>query len=62
LKVTQVDLAAARSHRDQYQEISQANEAALATLNSTFDEYKTSTEAQLAHYEVSVTSFGCEYY
>ncbi|KAF9483517.1 hypothetical protein BDN70DRAFT_873831 [Pholiota conissans] len=51
LKVTQVDLAAARSHRDQYQEISHANEAALATLNSTFDEYKASTEAQLAHHE-----------
>lgn len=52
LKVTEVDLAAARSHRDQYQEISQASEAALASLNSTFDEYKASSEAQIARQEV----------
>ncbi|KAF8903177.1 hypothetical protein CPB84DRAFT_810991 [Gymnopilus junonius] len=51
LKVTEVDLAAARSHRDQFQEISQANEAALAALNTTFDEYKASSEAQIAHFE-----------
>ncbi|KAF8967178.1 hypothetical protein BDZ97DRAFT_1917117 [Flammula alnicola] len=51
LKVTEVDLAAAKSHRDQYQEISQASEAALASLNSTFDEYKSSTEAQISRHE-----------
>ena len=54
--MTQLDLAAAKSHRDQYQEISQASETALSTLNSTFDEYKTSTEAQLLRHEVSLTN------
>ncbi|KAI9059234.1 hypothetical protein FKP32DRAFT_1606262 [Trametes sanguinea] len=48
LKVAEVDLAAARSHVQQFQEISQANEAALATLNATHDEYKAATEAELA--------------
>ncbi|OSD07459.1 hypothetical protein PYCCODRAFT_1456277 [Trametes coccinea BRFM310] len=47
LKVAEVDLAAARSHVQQFQEISQANEAALATLNATHDEYKAATEAEL---------------
>ncbi|PCH39913.1 hypothetical protein WOLCODRAFT_88363 [Wolfiporia cocos MD-104 SS10] len=48
LKVAQVDLAAARNHVQQFQEISQANETALATLNATYDEYRSSTEAELA--------------
>ncbi|KZT09250.1 uncharacterized protein LAESUDRAFT_545404 [Laetiporus sulphureus 93-53] len=48
LKVAEVDLAAARSHVQQFQDISQANELALATLNATHDEYKASTEAELA--------------
>ncbi|CAL1712475.1 unnamed protein product [Somion occarium] len=48
LKVAEVDLATARSHVQQFQEISQANEAALASLNSTYDEYKATTESQLA--------------
>jgi nucleoprotein TPR len=52
LKVAEVDLAAARSHKEQFQEISQASEAALAALNTTFDEYKTSSEAQIARHEV----------
>jgi len=52
LKVAEVDLAAARSHKEQFQEISQASEAALAGLNTTFDEYKTSSEAQIARHEV----------
>ncbi|KAI0699945.1 hypothetical protein C8T65DRAFT_709807 [Cerioporus squamosus] len=47
LKVAQVDLASARSHVQQFQEISQANEAALASLNATHDEYEASTEAEL---------------
>ncbi|KAI0081625.1 hypothetical protein K474DRAFT_1635534 [Panus rudis PR-1116 ss-1] len=47
LKVAEVDLAAARSHVQQFQEISQANEAALASLNATFDEYKSTTESEL---------------
>jgi hypothetical protein len=48
LKVAEVDLATARSHIQQFKEISQANEEALASLNTTYDEYKSSTEAQLA--------------
>ncbi|KAI0736332.1 hypothetical protein C8Q72DRAFT_803970 [Fomitopsis betulina] len=48
LKVAQVDLATARSHVQQFQEISQANETALATMNATYDEYKSSTETELA--------------
>nr|UPW42857.1 nucleoprotein MLP2 [Hypsizygus marmoreus] len=51
LKVTEVDLATARSHVQQFQEISQANETALSNLNATFDEYKASTEAQIARHE-----------
>ncbi|KAI0953616.1 hypothetical protein AcW1_007790 [Taiwanofungus camphoratus] len=51
LKVAEVDLTAARGHVQQFQEISQANEIALATLNVTHDEYKTSTEAELARHE-----------
>ncbi|KAH9974884.1 hypothetical protein BGW80DRAFT_1444514 [Lactifluus volemus] len=47
LKVAEVDLATARSHIQQFKEISQANEEALASLNTTYDEYKSSTEAQL---------------
>lgn len=52
LKVAEVDLIAARSHKDQFQEISQASEAALVALNATFDEYKVSSEASISRYEV----------
>jgi nucleoprotein TPR len=52
LKVTEVDLATARSHVQQFKEISQANEEALSDLKSTYDDYKTSTEAQLVRHEV----------
>jgi nucleoprotein TPR len=48
LKVAELDLAAARSHVQQFKEISQASEEALASLNATYDEYKSTTEAQLA--------------
>ncbi|KAJ7689165.1 hypothetical protein B0H17DRAFT_1012272 [Mycena rosella] len=51
LKVTEVDLATARSHVQQFREISQANETALKSLDATYDEYKTSTEAQIARHE-----------
>jgi nucleoprotein TPR len=47
LKVAELDLAAARSHVQQFKEISQANEEALASLNATYDGYKSTTEAQL---------------
>ena len=53
LKITEVDLTAAKSHRDQYQEISQASEAALSALNTTFDDYKASSEASITRHEVS---------
>ncbi|EGN98500.1 hypothetical protein SERLA73DRAFT_169454 [Serpula lacrymans var. lacrymans S7.3] len=56
LKVMEVDLTAARSHMQQFQEISQANEAALTTLSSTHEEYKTNTEAQLARNELEYTA------
>ncbi|KAG1824960.1 hypothetical protein EV424DRAFT_710307 [Suillus variegatus] len=52
LKVAQVDLAAARSHMQQFQEISQANEAALSALNATHDQYKAETEAQISKNEL----------
>ncbi|KAF7966386.1 hypothetical protein HWV62_38881 [Athelia sp. TMB] len=52
LKVAEVDLATARSHVQQFQEISQANESALATLNASHDEYKASTEAQINKHEL----------
>lgn len=50
--MAEVDLATARSHVQQFQEISQANEEALASLNATHDEYKAATEAQIARHEV----------
>jgi nucleoprotein TPR len=52
LKVAEVDLATARSHVQQFREISQANEAALKSLDATYEEYKTSTEAQITRHEV----------
>lgn len=52
LKVAEVDLNNARGHVQQFQEISQANEAALESLSTTHDEYKTATEAQIARLEV----------
>lgn len=51
LKVAQVDLASARTHMQQFQEISQANEAALAALNATHDQYKADAEAQTTRLE-----------
>lgn len=55
LKVAEVDLANARSHVQQFQEISQANEAALSRLSTSFDEYKIATEAQVTRLEVLTT-------
>lgn len=49
-----MDLATARNHVQQFQEISQANESALATLNASHDEYMVSTEAQISKHEVQV--------
>ncbi|KXN81784.1 Nucleoprotein TPR [Leucoagaricus sp. SymC.cos] len=56
IKVTEHDLANAKEHVHQYQEISKANEEALSNLSNTFDEYKASTEAQAARHETEKTS------
>ncbi|KAG1774373.1 hypothetical protein EV702DRAFT_1200386 [Suillus placidus] len=52
LKVAQVNLTAACSHMQQFQEISQANEVALSALNAAHDQYKTETEAQISKNEL----------
>ena len=54
LKAAEVDLSTAKGHVTQFQEISQASEAALAALSATHDEYKAATEAQIATLEVHV--------
>ena len=59
--MAEVDLAAARNHIQQFKEISQASEEALASLNATHDEYKSSTEAQLTASWVYFASF-CTYF
>ena len=46
--MAKVDLNTAHKHIQQFKEISQANEEALASLNTTHDEYKSTTESQLA--------------
>ncbi|KAF7298841.1 hypothetical protein MIND_00831800 [Mycena indigotica] len=51
LKIAEVDLANARNHVEQFRQISEANEEALNSLNATYDEYKASTEAQIARHE-----------
>ncbi|KAJ3573187.1 hypothetical protein NP233_g2600 [Leucocoprinus birnbaumii] len=56
LKLTEVDLANAKEHVQQYQEISKASEEALSSLSNTFDEYKASTEAQVARHEAEKKS------
>lgn len=56
LKLVEVDLESARKHLAQFQEISQASEAALASLGSTHEEYKASTEAALAKRAVRPSS------
>ena len=46
LNVAEVDLAAACNRIQQFKEISLASEEALASLNMTHNEYKSTTEAQ----------------
>lgn len=53
LKSAEVDLETARNHVQQFQEISQASEAALQSLSTSYDEYKASTDAQIIKLEVS---------
>jgi len=60
LKVAQVDLAAACSHMQQFQEIYRVDEAALSALNTMHDQYKTETEAWLTKNEVGqIKAFTC---
>ena len=54
LKAAELDLATARSHVQQFQEISAASEAALAALGTTHEEYKAQSEASIASFEVIV--------
>lgn len=56
LKATESDLAASRSHVEQYRSISEANEAALESLNTTYEQYKTDTERELRTKSVSRAS------
>lgn len=52
IKATEVELEKAKEYVQQYQDISKANEEALSDLSGTFDDYKASTEAQVALHEV----------
>ncbi|KAK0441608.1 hypothetical protein EV421DRAFT_2082889 [Armillaria borealis] len=57
LKVAKVDLQAAREQRQQFESISQAAEAALESLQSTHEQYTTSTEAQFTRLESENKAF-----
>lgn len=48
LRGAQVEVEQAKGHVDQFKSIAAANEEALAQLQSTYDEYKASTDAALA--------------
>lgn len=52
LQTAKVEAEQARAHVEHFKLISQANEDALAQLNTTSDEYRTSTDAALAEKEV----------
>ncbi|PBK97398.1 hypothetical protein ARMGADRAFT_637587 [Armillaria gallica] len=57
LKIAKVDLQAAREQRQQFESISQAAEAALESLQSTHEQYTTSTEAQFTRLESENKAF-----
>jgi len=61
IKVVEVELSNAKEHVQQYQDISKANEEALSDLSGTFDEYKASTEAQVARHEVFQSLDVCDH-
>lgn len=61
LKVAETDLKAARSHALQFQEISQASEAALTSLTTAYDDYKSISEEQIVKYEVTEYISPCIY-
>ncbi|KAF8318500.1 hypothetical protein DL93DRAFT_2054404 [Clavulina sp. PMI_390] len=47
LKVAENDLAKARQHVEQFQSISQANEAALESLSATYEQFKLDSEKEI---------------
>lgn len=48
LRTAQLEVEQSKKHVEQFKSISQSNEDALASLNSTYDEYKSITDAKLA--------------
>ena len=56
LQAAKVDLETSRNHIAQFQDISQASEAALQSPSASHEEYKTSTEAQLAKHDAEAKS------
>jgi hypothetical protein len=52
IKMTEVDLATARSHVEQFKDISQASEAAFEKVNEAYLDYRRTAEAQLSQREV----------
>lgn len=58
LKAGEMDHAALSKHVEQFKEISQASESALAQLMQTHEEYKASAEEELRKLEVSNRDFG----
>ena len=57
LTVAQMDLESARKHIQQFKEISQSSETALADLNATMAEAESRNSAQMALYEVCFSHF-----
>jgi nucleoprotein TPR len=56
-KMLEFDLARARENVQQFQAISETNEAALASLSATHEEYKASAEAELSKLKVCTNRF-----
>jgi nucleoprotein TPR len=54
IKMTEVDLATARSHVEQFKDISQASEAAFEKINEAYEDYKKTAEARLSQKEVCI--------
>ena len=55
LKRTQLELKSAREHVEQFKQISQTSETALADLNATMTEAEARHTAQVARFEVLLT-------
>ena len=52
--MTEVDLATARSHVEQFKDISQASEAAFEKIHVAYEDYKKTAEVQLSQKEVGL--------